>query len=393
MNTNILSAAVQLFIETNSKTSVSNIALSQSPFDGVTASELAQQIDGKQRLEKKIPQWTHTQGIYYPQRRSLEQCSSNSTADYKADLITGDKVLDMTGGMGVDTWAIAKKTKKVVYCEQNKELCEISRHNFRVLGTENITVFNDDALLFLQQTNEQFDTIYIDPARRDAYNRKMVSLTDYQPDVIENMQLLWEHTSHILIKASPMMDISRAITELQYVKEVHVVAVKNECKELLFLLEKNFTGTIQFSAVNLESSHPVFSFTADAETKAAPSIALPQQYIYEPNSAVLKSGAFKLPAVRYNIHKLHRFTHLYTSEQLIPDFPGNIYVINHICDYNKKQIKKLLPEKKANIKCYNFADKPAVLQKRLQIKDGGRLFLFGIKNKDEKYQVLVCKRI
>lgn len=393
MNPIILNIEVQSFIADNCNTPVAKIALSQSPFEGVTAAELAQQIEGKQRLSKKIPQWVNTQGIYYPQRRSLEQCSSDSTAHYKANLIEGDTALDMTGGMGVDSWAIAKQVQQMVYCEQYDELFNITKHNFEVLQATNISTFNGDALSFLQQNNKQFDTIYVDPARRDAYNRKMVSLSDCQPDVIENMPLLWKHTSRILIKASPMMDISRAITELQNVKEVHVVAVKNECKELLFLLEKDFTDIIKFVAVNLESNQPEFSFTTDAETNTIPSLSLPQAYVYEPNSAILKSGAFKLLSSRYGIDKLHDFTHLYTSQQLIPIFPGNIYTIKHICDYNKKQIKKLLPEKKANIKCYNFVDKPAVLQKRLQIKDGGSQFLFGIKNKDEKYQVLICDRL
>ncbi len=394
MNTNILDPEVQQFIKANSNASVTKIALSQSPFVGVTASELAQQIDGKQRLAKKIPQWIDTQGIYYPQRQSLEQCSSFSTANYKSNLIKGSRVLDITGGMGVDTWAMAQKITQMVYCEQNKELCDITRHNFSVLGAKNITVFNGDALLLLQQKKEPFDTIYIDPARRDTYNRKMVSFTDCQPDVIENMELLWQHTSHILIKASPMLDINRAMGELQNVKEVHVVAVKNECKELLFLLEKGFSAETRFFAINLEvENQPCFSFTAEGESQANPNISLPQQYIYEPNTAILKSGAFKLPAVRYGIEKLHHFTHLYTSEQLISDFPGNIYHIRHICDYNKKQIKKLLPEKKVNIKCYNFVDKPAVLQKRLQLKDGGSQFLFGIKNKKEKYQLLLCEKV
>ncbi len=394
MNTNILQPEIQQFIKANNNVSVSKIALSQSPFAGVTAAELAQQIDGKQRLAKKIPQWVNTEGIYYPQRQSLEQCSSFSTANYKSNLITGTKVLDMTGGMGVDTWAKAQKTTQMVYCEQNKELCDITQHNFSVLGAKNIKVFNGDALLFLQQNKEQFDTIYIDPARRDTYNRKMVSFTDCQPDVVTNRELLWQYTSRILIKASPMLDINRAIGELQNVKEVHVVAVKNECKELLFLLEKEFTETAQFFAINLETENQVcFSFTAEAENEANACIALPQQYIYEPNTAILKSGAFQLPAVRYGMKKLHRFTHLYTSEQLIPDFPGNIYEIQHVCDYNKKQIKQLLPERKANVKCYNFVDKPAVVQKRLQLKDGGIQFLFCVKNKEEKYQLLLCKKI
>ncbi len=393
MNPHILKSEVQQFITQNSNRSVADIALSSSPFEGVAASELAQQIDGKQRLKKKVPQWVNTAGIYYPERRSLEQCSSISTADYKANLIVGDKILDMTGGMGVDTWAIAKKSKEVVYCEQHNELFHISRHNFKILNADSIITHYGDALELLSNSG-QFSCIYIDPARRDEHNRKMVSFADCQPDVLTNMPLLWEHTAKIMIKASPMMDISQAISELQNVTQVHIVAVKNECKELLFILEKDTIKPITFFAVNLEAEHqPVFSFAEQEMETSKVHFDFPQQYIYEPNSAVLKSGAFNLLAAKYNISKLHHFTHLYTSTQMIENFSGNIYILKHRCDYNKKMIKKILPKKQVNVKCYNFIDKPAVLQKRLQIKDGGTQFLFGIKNKDDKYELLLCEKI
>lgn len=393
MNTKILSPKVQDFISNHTTSSVTDIALSSSPFNGISSAELAQQIEGKQRLVKKIPLWVNTLGIYYPQRRSLEQCSSDIAANYKANLISGHRALDMTGGMGVDTWAIAQNFEQMIYCELNKELCNISTHNFKTLGVQNITTFNCNALELLQKNTEPFDTIYIDPARRDNYNRKMVSFTDCQPDVVENMDLLWQHTSQILIKASPMMDINRAISELTDVKEVHIVAVKNECKELLFLLEKGFSGEILFVAANLQyEKREVFTFTASNELHATATTSLPQQYLYEPNSSMLKSGAFKLLSTRYNIHKLHAFTHIYTSNKLIKNFPGTVYTIKNISDYNKKQIKKLLPNKKANIKCYNFIDKPAIVQKRLQLKDGGTQFLFAIKNIEDKFQLLLCEK-
>ncbi len=393
MNLNILKPEVQHFIEKNRYTPVTNIALATSPFEGITAQELAQQVDGKQRLARKIPEWAMLSGIYYPQRRSLEQCSSDHTANYKAHLIKGGTVLDMTGGMGVDTWSIAKHAEQVVYCEQDKALFDMTSHNFSVLKANNIQPIYGDAIAFLRECEQSWHTIYLDPARRDNYNRKMVSFSDCQPNVIEQLPLLWTHTSHILIKASPMMDITKAISELESVKQVHIVSVKNECKELLFLLEKGYNGKVEFVAANLGQAQPVFSFFAAEEVDATPQFSLPKRYIYEPNTSVLKSGAFKLLAVRYGINKLHHFTHIYTADDCIPNFSGQIYCVKAVCDYNKKQLKKALLEKRANVKCFNFVDKPAVLQKKLQLKDGGSVFLFGVKNSEEKYQVIVCEKI
>lgn len=394
LNRSILTSEVQQFLKENAKVSPAQVALKKSPFDGISSSELAEQIDSSQRLRTKLPTWLDAENTYYPPRQNAEQCSSEATAQYKANLVSGKSTIDLTGGFGVDAWAFAQNFEAVTYCEMNEKLFPIVKNNFEKLGCENIFCEEGDSIFYLQNSQKSFDLIFLDPARRDEYNRKMVSFSDCIPDIVEHQDLLFERTSTILVKASPMMDISLALEELKGVKEIHVVALKNECKELLFILEKGFEGEATIIAVNLKGDkQEEFSFKKTEEQAAIVELSLPSQYLYEPNTAVLKSGAFNALIERYSVKKLHTSTHLYTSEQLIDDFPGKIYKIAHNLEYNKKAIARQLPHKKANIKTYNFANTPQQMQKKLGLKDGGDTFVFGVKTMDEKYRVLIGEMI
>ena len=388
MNPNILSTEVQAYLKAHAKISPATIALRKSPFSEVSSSELAEQVDSCQRLKTKLPTWLNTESIYFPPKQNAEQCSSQETANYKAKLLSGRKAIDLTGGFGVDTWAFAKNFNQVDYCEMNTELFSIVKHNFLTLSCTNVNCHFGDGLKYLK--GKSYDLIYLDPARRDKHNRKMVSFSDCLPDVIYHQNFLLDHSPSVMIKASPMMDISLAIKELQGIKEIHVVAVKNECKELLFVLEKNYSKEPMIICKNLPDPKS-FSFKRSEEQHATAPLDRALNYLYEPNTAILKAGAFNCISERLNLRKLHASTHLYTSEDLQQNFPGKVYKIEQILDYNKKKVKRHLPEGQANIKSYNFPNTPQQIQKKLGLKDGGNLFLFGVKTNDEKYQLIKAR--
>lgn len=393
MNHSILTSEVQQFLTENAKVSPAQVALKKSPYDGVNSSELAEQIDSCQRLKTKLPHWIVAENIFFPPRQNSEQCSSEETAIYKANLVGGKSAIDLTGGFGVDVWAISQRFDTVDYCEMNSQLFPIVEHNFKQLQCANVECHLGDGLETLNNSKkEKYDLIYLDPARRDEHNRKMVSFADCVPDVVAHRELLFQYSDKVMLKASPMMDISIALDELDGVKEVHVVALKNECKELLFILEKGYSGEADIICVNLPQS-PSFAFSRHNEQECQASLKMPSTYLYEPNTAILKAGAFNIVSEKLKIDKLHSSTHLYTSEVLIEDFPGKIYRINHNLEYNKKAIARQLPEKKANIKTYNFTHSPEQVKKKIGLKDGGGIYLFCVKTMDEKYRVLCTEKV
>ena len=238
INEKILSVEVQKFINDNQNSDITKIILKKSPFQGITSSELASQIEGKYKSKSKLPTWYATENILFPSKLSLEQASSEQTAKYKTSLVEGN-LLDATGGFGVDDFYFANTCKSVIHCELQEELSEIVAHNSEVFKKENIFCINQNSFEYLKNNNSFFDVIYIDPARRNNNKDKVFLLKDCEPDVPSSLDFLWNYTHTILLKVSPMLDISTAIRELSFVKEIHIVAINNEVKELLFLLKKN----------------------------------------------------------------------------------------------------------------------------------------------------------
>jgi len=386
----MLSGAVQAYLKENAEQSPSAVALKKSPFAELSSSELAEQVDSRQRLKNKLPHWLAAENIYYPPRQNAEQCSSEASALYKAALVSGKRAIDLTGGFGVDAWALSKAFEQVDYCELNAQLFPIVKHNFQALACTNVRCHLGDGLAFLQ--DKHYDLIYLDPARRDEHNRKMVSFADCVPNVISHQASLIAQAGQVMIKASPMMDISLALKTLENVKEVHVVAYKNECKELLFILEQGALTPPRIKAVNLPNK-TVFDFSLSEENAAPVTYALPKSYLYEAHSAVMKAGAFRSLSAQMKLDKLHPSTHLYTSDQYRSDFPGKVYRITHCLDYHKKSVAKVLEKAQANVKSYNFPHHPPQIKKKLGIKDGGAPFLFGVKTMDEKYQIIVAEKV
>tara|TARA_B100000809_G_scaffold57391_1_gene53499 strand:- start:2038 stop:3216 length:1179 start_codon:yes stop_codon:yes gene_type:complete len=391
LNTAILNTNVQQFITENLKTDITKLILKGSPFSDVSIQELANQIVAKQKAEHKLASWFRTQQIYYPSKINIEQTSSEHTANYKSNLVNGASIIDITGGFGIDCFYFSKRFEAVTHCEINAELSTIVAHNFKQLKINNITTFSGDAFDFLRSTKEKFDCIYIDPSRRDAVKGKVFLLQDCIPNVPENIDFLFSKTNQILIKTSPILDITSAINELKFVKEVHVIAIHNEVKELLFLLDKEHSKSIEIKTVNIgKEETKTFHFTYKEDLYSE--YSEPLSYLYEPNSAILKSGGFHQITNQLNVSKLQQHSHLYTADILL-DFPGRTFKIEQVLSYDKKKLKKLLPENKANITIRNFPKTVAQIRKETKIKEGGTIFIFFTTNFKNELTVVICRKI
>ena len=355
------------------------------------------QISGRQTAKVKIPSWFVNDDILYPVHLSLEQASSEATASYKASLIPDENktFVDLTGGMGVDFAFLSQRFAKSVYVEQNWELCDIAGHNFEVLGLQNVAIENSTSETFLEKM-PAVDVIYLDPARRDDSGRKVIRIEDCSPNVSEIQDLLLAKAKKVLLKFSPMLDISLAIKNLKNVSEIHIVSVENECKELLFLLSLNADDTI-YTAVNLNKNNSTekFYFTSNEEQNTEISFTdTIGKYLYEPNASILKAGAFKSVAKQFNLQKLHVNSHLYTSDNLIPDFPGRIFEVKDWFVPNKKNINTFVSNtKKANISVRNFPMSVVEIRQKTGLKEGGEVYLFGTTMADdEKVWVIAQKK-
>ena len=351
--------------------------LALKDFDAEVDRALAlRQIEARQQLRKKVPSWSNNDELLFPPYLPIEQCSSETTALYKASLLQGNSFLDLTGGLGIDTHFIAQKFKHSNYVDLNDDLCTLAQHNFRVLG-DDIRVHNESADDYLAHC-PPVDVAFVDPARRDALGRKVVSLADCSPNLIELQDSLLRKAHRVMVKLSPMLDIHLALKELRGVSEVHVVAVENECKELLLIIEGGETTDPTFVCVNLLTNQPTLRFEEAEERDATARLAQTvQNYLYEPNAALMKAGCFKLLTQRYELLKLHRHSHLYTSETLIADFPGRVFEVEAWVPFNKHLKHTLLANvTKASIATRNFPVSATELRKSLKIADGDETYLF-----------------
>ncbi|WP_405292703.1 class I SAM-dependent methyltransferase [Algibacter sp. Ld11] len=391
MNTSILNTEIQKYIDANLHADITSILLKGTNFPDVETSAIIEQIEAKKRSEKKLPTWFNAQNIYFPNKLNVEQTSSEITAQHKANLIQGQTVIDLTGGFGVDCLYFSKHFKSVTHCEINPQLSQIVNHNYTQLGIENIETPCADGIEFLKKSTSNFDWIYIDPSRRHDSKGKVFFLNDCLPNVPEHIDLLFKHSKNIMIKTSPLLDFSVGIGELKHVKTIHVIAVNNEVKELLWILESNYNEEINIETTNLKKDNvESFSFTLNEEKTLDSTYSKPLTYLYEPNSAILKSGAFDSVSNQLQVSKLHKHSHLYTSDALI-DFPGRFFKIEDILPYNKKEIKKR-GLNKANITTRNFPETVQNIRKKFNIKDGGDLYLFFTTDLDNKKLVLITKR-
>ena len=389
----ILNEITKQFIRENLNADVPTLALKKAPV-GTDVSLALRQIGARQLLRKKVPEWSANENLLFPNHLPIEQCSSEATARYKANLLKGNTFIDLTGGLGIDTYYInqALALQNADYVEKSEALCDLARHNFAELGA-NVEVHNETAEDYLSHCAPA-DCIFIDPARRDLYGRKTVSIADCTPNVVELQDLLLQKANTVMVKLSPMLDISKALTELHSVKQVHVTAVANECKELVFILERGFSGQAELCCVNLQTTQHALRFALKEEQDCP--LRLSERigkYLYEPNAAVLKAGCFKLVCERFGVLKLHKNSHLYTSDTLVPDFPGRTFEVEGWALYNKKVRKELLDGvEKASVAVRNFPLSVDELRKTLKVGDGDAVYLFATTLEGERKVLVKTKK-
>ena len=387
----LLNIDIQQFIINHLHEDPTKLILKGSPFPELEIQSIVEQIVAKKKCEKKLPTWYKTSNIYYPNQLNIEQTSSEITAKHKANLISGNSLIDITGGFGVDSFYFTKKIKNIIHCEIDTELSKIVKYNYNKLQIKNIETVAQNGLNYLESTNKRYDWIYVDPSRRGKNKEKVFFLSDCQPNIPKYLDYLFQYTPNILLKLSPLLDITSSINELHSVEEIHVVAVKNDVKELLFLLRKGYESKINIKTINIRPDHnQVFNSTVNSSLQ--PTFSNPKSYLYEPNSSILKAGLFNDVSHKLGIDKIHNNSHLYTSDKLI-EFPGRRFEIDQVIPFNKKKLKKILPKQKANITTRNFPETVANIRKRTGIKDGGDVYLFFTTNLRNRHIIIICSKI
>ena len=392
------------FIKEHRDDDIRQLALQASRYPAIDMPTALTQIAGWQALRNKVPTWAACDELIYPPHLPLEQCSSEATASYKygivAKLGNHASFVDLTGGFGIDCWFMSQAFQHTTYIERQKELASIALHNFHVLSVNNrqLDVVNDQSADWLQQQQLPLDWLYIDPARRNDHGGKTVAISDCEPDVSKLEELLVSKAFHVMIKLSPMLDLDLALKQLRHVVEVHIVAVDNECKELLLILNKEVATNIEqtpIHCVNIkkdETQQFVFSKIEEQQTTYDFADQM-GKYLYEPNASIMKAGAFRSLAKHYSLHKLHPNSHLYTSDSAIPQFPGRMLQVETVIGFGKKELKSLLAGiTKVNLTVRNFPASVAELRKRLHLTEGGDIYLFATTLYPEQKILIKCKR-
>lgn len=387
----LLLPEVQSFIKDHQHDDPFLLSLNTKKHPDFPLAEAIGQIQSRQKAKNKLPEWLEKDGIIFPHPISIEQSSSETTANFKASLVKGKTLLDLTGGMGVDTSFFADQFEAVTYVEPGKELCELAKHNFNVLNKE-ITIHPSTAEDFLDKNQVHFDALFIDPSRR-AEDKKVFKIQDCSPNLYDILPKCLEAADQVLVKLSPLVDLTLLIRDF-HPADIWIVAVIGEVKEVLCLIN-GVENSSDIHAVDLlgEEEKVSFSFSKKEESASQNNYSLPLNYLYEPNAALLKAGAFKLVGERYKLKKLHQHTHLYTSNELISDFPGKILMVGESLLMRKKEILKAIPDNKINVITRNFPLSPSQLKKKFGLKDGGNQFLIGATLVNEQKVLLLCDRL
>ncbi len=373
MDLKLLNPEIQEFINSNIGKKITKLALQKNPFPEMEWITILNQIEAKTKSKDKLPNWFATKNIIYPSKISVEQTSSEKTAYYKSEIVSGESLIDLTGGFGVDDYYFAKKLKNVIHCEISPELSQIVKHNFEQFNIKNISCHCGNSLEILPKLNTKFDCIYIDPSRRNNAKGKVFMLKDCLPNVPEHLDYLFQYSDRILIKTAPLLDIS-------------------EVKELLWELHKGYFGKILLKTINIvKEKRENFEFNLD-ENYEIPEFGLPEKYLYEPNAAIMKSAGFDEVGTFYKLKKLHKHSHLYTNSEII-SFPGRVFEIENSFQYHKKEMKNYLERKQFNITTRNFPDTVESIRKKWKIKEGGNQYCFFTTDENENKIVLICKKI
>ncbi len=377
--------SVEEFIEANIHKSTAELSLLLSKKPDFPRDYIINQIKGRKIAKSKFPFLLQINSIKFPNSRALEQASSSETAAFKTSLFSGKRAIDLTGGMGIDSYFFSKRFDVIDYVEANPELFEITKKNFTILEAENINSHCKKAEGFLRETKFYYDLIYIDPDRRAAKS-KAFKIEDCEPKMTDLLPIINEKAENCLVKLSPMLDIKQALGEFKNCKTVYVIAVKNECRELLFQLKKDYSGEATIRTINLNSkTQQSFNFDFEHEQKIEVKLEVVGSYILDPNVAILKAGAFKTVSEIFNIAKLGINTHLYTSNSHVPNFPGRQFKVLKEVKLRKGELKQ------ANVICKNFPLSPEQIKSKYKIKDGGKKFLIALTDMNNQKKVYLCE--
>ena len=393
----ICDSTVQEFIFKNEHADERELVLQHKTLFNLPAKLIAEQIAGRRKSRKKLPLWHNMRGIVYPPALNLEQSSSQATAKFKASFLKTEAqpnaLIDLTGGFGVDSFYFSEKFENVIYVEPNAALLSLVQHNHAQLGATTIQHIHSTAEEYVESVSGN-PVFYLDPSRRDENSKKIFRLRDCVPDITHLQKLLFEKSEWVLLKASPLLDIQQGLREVAHVKTVIALSVENEMKELLFLSRKGFKANPLWIAIDLDQEGYIkskFPFLYEQEAEATAPMGEPQQYLYEPNAAIMKTGAFKLTATLFGLTKLAANTHLYTSTAWIKDFPGRVFKIE-ILNPSADDLKKLLPNNRAHTAIRNYPLTAHQLMKKLRLDEGGEMFVWGFSTTKTKH-VALCKQL
>lgn len=388
----LLRSDIQQFIAQNLHSDVAQLALKPNPFPEVDWSLILQQIQARQKSEKKLPTWFATPNVLYPTKLSIEQCSSEILAKHKSKAVNGKKIIDLTGGFGVDTYYFAQTFEKVIHAEINTDLCQIVAHNAQQLNLKNLEVKSGDGREILTQINQKFDWIYIDPARRDPQQKKVFRLSDCTPNVVDLLDDYFAFSDKILIKTAPLLDISQGLKDLPFVEKIEIVSLQNEVRELLWYINKNNTQKPKIVATDYSTDEKSIQLSLPIDDDTTTKYSNPLQFLYEPSPALMKSGNFNYIGRYFDVEKLDQNAHLYTSVTL-KDFWGRRFKVLETLPFSKKTMKNWTNQK-ANISCRNFPMKPEEIKKKFKIKDGGDQYLFfSTTDNGNKKLIIVTEKI
>lgn len=389
----LLRPEVQAFIHAHEQDDVAQLVLHGHQYPDIPIKAVAAQIQARQKAKPKFPEWYQQAGVIFPPALSVEQASSEITARYKASLVQGKHLVDLSGGMGVDTYYLSQSFQYTDYVEQQEVLVALATHNFQTLGQSQIKTHHSSAEDFLEKLSSTADCLYLDPARRDEQKRKVFRLEDCTPNVVALQEILLDKGKKVLIKTAPLLDIHAALEDLFQVEKVVVIAVNQDCKEVLYLLDHEMEGETQIETIHfLHDRVQNFVFNRSQEERAEVTYSEPLAYLYEPNAAILKAGAFKAIAEAFQVHKLHPNSHLYTSTDFRAHFPGRIFRIKEVSKYHKKTLKALIPSGKANITTRNFPDSVQQIRKKTGVKEGGETYIFATTDQNDKNILLIAEK-
>ena len=392
------------FIREHAEANVRQLALQGTKNPEVDMPFALDQIAGRQKAKTKLPSWAAIDGIIYPSHLSMEQCSSEQTARYKASIVgKGPLMVDLTAGFGVDMAFVSPNFQRAIHVERQAPLCAISSENFKLLGLDHINVVCADGVEYLHQLDHA-DLIYLDPARRDNHGGRTYGIADCTPNVLELRDELLQKADRVMLKLSPMLDWRKAVENLGNVSEVHIVSVDNECKELLLVISEKLivNSDIKVVCVNLLSngSKEAFEFPyrkspiSDTSPMTIHYSLFTIHFLFEPNASIMKAGCFALLEQRFKVAQLEKNSHLFVSDKDIVDFPGRRFIIEKTTSLNKRELKSALTGIEcANITVRNFPMSVAELRKRLKLKEGGDLYLFATTIAGHQHQLFLCRKV